>query len=114
MPDGFSEPHIKMTATNYFRWDLMYPGPIKDLCHGTPSAIATQDVSRLAYVLHYMQCLDNKSPVDYSTPFARNLARTIVKLAGTFHHHAAHARKLRARERHAERSAARQPLPESP
>jgi len=112
MPEGFSGPLIWQAATNHLRWYLMYPGSLACLCE--PTATATRDLSLMARALNEVQCIDIKNPVDYSTPFARNLARTIVKLAGTFHHHAAHARKVRARELHAERSAARQPLPESP
>ena len=110
-PPGFDGKNAFGGEHYYLRWYLMYPGRTYSTQH---LDIAHQDLAKLAHALAGMQGLNLRKGVDYSTPYARNLARTIVKLERTFHHHGAHARKLRARELHAERSAARHMLPASP
>jgi hypothetical protein len=113
-PAEFDGPPVSSGKLYPLRWFIMYPTYAKASLPNVTAETAVTDLSRLAHALSYLQLLNNRVPADYSTPYARNVSRTVVKLAGTFHHHGAHARKLRARELNAERSAARRMLQASP
>lgn len=96
------------------KWFLMYPGyshPNEN--PNVSSVVAVRDLALLAHALSSLQKLTWQK-ISANPSWAGHVSRTIAKLERTFHHHGAHARRLRARELHAERSAARHTLQGSP
>lgn len=96
------------------KWYLLYPGYTHLNSEiNTSSVVAVTDLACLTHALSSLQLLTWRG-TSADSALAGNVSRTVVKLERTFHHHGAHARKLKARELHAERSAARRMLQGSP